>query len=536
MAKRRKSEPEKASGELFPATKVVTPESTVPMPDIAPLRPTAAYDTYWRFAVERQRVFFRRLERCSPPWTEDPVLLANKFTNAYRASDRVSQYLIRRVIYRDDLPSDPAEVVFRTLIFKVFNKIETWELLEMHAGPVTHAGYSYKRYDHVLSKAMERGESIYSAAYIMPSGGSLGHQKKHQNHLVLIERMMAAELPARLAEAGSMQRAFDLILAYPSIGDFLAYQYVTDINYSTVTNFTEMEFVTPGPGAIDGIKKCFADTAGRSDADVIRFMADRQEIEFARLGLDFQTLWGRGLQLIDCQNLFCEVGKYARVRHPEIAGVSGRTQIKQKFRPHPDPIKFWYPPKWGINDAVSCHLIRPITPTTLFTTEREDILDLREYQERAKQTDRNPGTDDKARMIPLAGLAGETGELLSEYKQYMLDGNSHILFKERLAEEVGDLLWYLANVATKFELDLEQVAKQNLAKCEGRWGPLPVREPFDSKAPEGQKFSRRFLIDFATTHDKAENKFVRVYYQNKPFGNELDDNSHRKDGYRISGK
>ena len=61
-------------------------------------------------AVERQRVFYRRLERCPPPWTEDPVLLGNKFTNAYRASDRVSQYLIRRVIYRDDLPNDPAEV------------------------------------------------------------------------------------------------------------------------------------------------------------------------------------------------------------------------------------------------------------------------------------------------------------------------------------------------------------------------------------------------------------------------------------------
>ena len=75
-------------------------------------------------------VFFRRLERRPPPWTDDPVLRAHKFTNAYRASDRVSQYLIRRVIYRDDLPDDPAEVVFRILLFKLFNRIETWELLE----------------------------------------------------------------------------------------------------------------------------------------------------------------------------------------------------------------------------------------------------------------------------------------------------------------------------------------------------------------------------------------------------------------------
>jgi NTP pyrophosphatase (non-canonical NTP hydrolase) len=515
--------------ELFSETELTTGAPRPPV--IAPFKPTAAYDTYWRFAVERQRIFFRRLGLLPPPWTDDPVLLVNKFTNAYRASDRVSQYLVRRVIYRDDLPSDPAEIVFRILTFKVFNKIKTWELLEKHLGPITFADYSYKGYDQVLTKAMTRGESIYSAAYIMPSAGSLGHKRKHQNHLALLERMMAEELPAKLADAGSMEKAFDLVLAYPSIGEFLAYQYVTDINYSTVTNFTEMEFVAPGPGAVDGIRKCLADTAGRSDAYVIRFMTDRQEMEFARLGLEFQTLWGRRLQLIDCQNLFCEVGKYCRMSHPELAGVSGRTQIKQKFRPHSEPIEFWYPPKWGLNEAVSRHSTGVSRSTRTHTIEREDTLNLREYQERSQETDLHPGKEEKDLMIPLAGLAGETGELLSEYKKYLRDGESHQLFKERIAEEVGDLLWYIANVATKFGLNLGEVAEQNLAKCKRRFGELPARKPFDADAPEDQRFPRRFVVDFATTHDKSENAFVRVYYDNNPFGDELDDNSPRKDGY-----
>src|SRR5260370_23384274 len=102
-----------------------------------------------------------------------------------------------------------------------------------------------------------------------------------------------------------------------------------------------MDFALPAPGAIDGSRKCFTDTGGLNDADVIRLMAERQETEFARLRLDFQTLWGRQLQLIDCQNLFCEVAKYARIVHPEIAGISGRTRIKQRFRPHPDAIDYW---------------------------------------------------------------------------------------------------------------------------------------------------------------------------------------------------
>ena len=115
-----------------------------PLPDLGPLKPTPVYNSYWRFAAERQNVFFRRLERQPPPWTDDPVLKAHKFTNAYRASDRVSQYLIRRVIYRSDLPDDPVEVVFRIMLFKLFNKIETWELLEKELGPPTYARFSFR--------------------------------------------------------------------------------------------------------------------------------------------------------------------------------------------------------------------------------------------------------------------------------------------------------------------------------------------------------------------------------------------------------
>ena len=125
-----------------------------------------------------------------------------------------------------------------------------------NGGPIMYADYSFDRYDRVLTKAMERGKKIYSAAYIMPSGGSLGFDRKHRNHLTLVRRMMEDELPARLAVAKTMQKAFDLILAYPTIGDFLAYQFITDINYSAITDFSEMDFVVPGPGARDGLRKC----------------------------------------------------------------------------------------------------------------------------------------------------------------------------------------------------------------------------------------------------------------------------------------
>ena len=321
---------------------------------ILPLKPSVVYDTYWRFAAKRQEIFFRRLEDSSFPWTSDQILAEYKFTNAYRASDRVSQYLIRKVIYRDDLPASADEIFFRIVLFKLFNKIETWTTLEAAFGSVTFKDYSFEHYDRVLTLAMADGTAIYSAAYIMPPGGrKLGHDRKHRDHLALLERMLADSLPQQMTECRSMQQAFMLLKSYPGIGDFLAYQYVTDVNYSELTDFSESEFVVPGPGAVDGIRKCFRDTGGLNDPEVIKFMADRQEREFERLGLTFRSLWNRRLQLIDCQNLFCEVDKYARVGHPEIEGVSGRSRIKQRFDPKPSLPPPWYPPKWHLNDEIA---------------------------------------------------------------------------------------------------------------------------------------------------------------------------------------
>ena len=58
-------------------------------------------------------------------------------------------------------------------------------------------------------------------------------------------------------------------------------------------------------------------------------------------------MWGRQLQLIDCQNSFCEVSKYARVKHPDITGVNDRNRIKQVYRPSDKPIEFCVPAEVG---------------------------------------------------------------------------------------------------------------------------------------------------------------------------------------------
>ena len=305
------------------------------------LKPSPVFDTYWRFAAKRQEVFMRRAAGVPWPWTDDPILANHRFTNAYRASDRVSQYLIRHVLYEGD--QHECEIFFRALLFKFFNRIETWEALVREIGVPTWGGFDPERTAQVLDAMLDRGETIYSAAYIMPSP-SFGSPRKHRNHLRLLEHMMRDGAPHQSLGAKSLQQAFEILRGYPSLGGFLAFQFTIDLNYSRLIDFSEMDFVVAGPGARDGIRKCFVDTAGLSDADVIRAVAERAEKEFGRLGLAFKDLWGRPLQLIDCQNLFCEVDKYARVAHPEAKGESGRTRIKQKFTAGLGPLPQCVPP------------------------------------------------------------------------------------------------------------------------------------------------------------------------------------------------
>jgi hypothetical protein len=314
-----------------------------------PMTPTEVYDAYWRFAAERQAMYMRRLIDPCGPWTNDEVLRSFRFTNAYRAADRVSQYLIREVIYHPDRSQAAAEVFFRIILFKFFNKIGTWRQIENAVGPLTWRGFQPDRVSQILGRMHHCGETLYSAAYIMPPP-RLGYLRKHDNHLALLMKMMEDRLPERLIKSKSLREAYELIKPYPGLGPFLAFQYVIDLNYSKILEFDEADFVVAGPGALDGIAKCFVDVGRYSPDEVIYDMAERQNAEFDRLGLKFAGLFGRKLQPIDCQNLFCEISKYARVVHPDVQGVSSRKRIKQAFRPLLQPQKVpTFPPRWGLS-------------------------------------------------------------------------------------------------------------------------------------------------------------------------------------------
>ena len=164
-------------------------------------------------------------------------------------------------------------------------------------------------------------------------------------------------------------------------------------------------------------------------------------------------------------------------------------------------------------------------------------MKLNEYQHLANQTDQQPdagslGASPRSILVPLLGMAGEVGELLGEHKKWLRDGDSYRLFPERVKEELGDLLWYLSNVATKHNLTLEEVALFNLDKTGRRWRALGAEAPqskfFDETFPPSERLPRRMDVSIQegagiaiTTIDGAK------------VGDPLTDNRYEDDGYRF---
>jgi len=305
------------------------------------------YDLYWYFAFERQNIFWKKLNSEKAPWTDDEILQTYKFCNSYRVNDRVSQYLLKNVIYNGK-KYNVEDMIFRILLFKLFNKESTWELLLDNFEDITLKTFDIKKYSEVLENAISRGIKIYNDAYISCANKAFGYDRKHDNHLALLNQIFNIDKAhLKILNAKTMEEGFNIIKSYPLIGNFMAYQLVTDINYSDVVNWREDEFTVAGPGSLRGIKKCFISRGKMSNEDIIRYMYEHQDEEFKRLGLEFKRIGNRPLQLIDCQNIFCELDKYCRQALPELK--SNRTKIKKKYVVKKDKINYVYPTKWNIN-------------------------------------------------------------------------------------------------------------------------------------------------------------------------------------------
>lgn len=286
--------------------------------------------------------------------TNDPILKVNKFTNAYRVLDRVSQYLIDEVIYNPQESNEEVDILTRIIVFKIFNKIETWEYIRIAYGEVKYSDFEPNRLASLLSD-VQKSKPIFSAAYMMTGSHSRYNYlpTKHHKWLNMVkDELIDGGVFKKILKASSLEEVYILFRNCSFMGDFIAYQYATDINYSPCVNFDEDSFVMAGIGAVRGIKKCFENTKGFSNEDVIKHVSENFDMYASMYKVrNMSLLDGRALKLIDLQNCFCETDKYLRAKLPHLS--VGNKRIKQRYRPTSSPINYSFPPKWGLDDIIS---------------------------------------------------------------------------------------------------------------------------------------------------------------------------------------
>lgn len=94
-------------------------------------------------------------------------------------------------------------------------------------------------------------------------------------------------------------------------------------------------------------------------------------------------------------------------------------------------------------------------------------MQLAEYQRLAARTARADGEIERRRLVAALGLAGEAGEVAELIKKQI--GHGHDVPAEQIAKELGDALWYVAALATLYDLELAQIAAANIEKLRQRY-------------------------------------------------------------------
>lgn len=275
---------------------------------------------FFYFITERQKIWNRRfIQQLPQPWTKDPILLRNKFTNIYRELDPGTNFPRMNIIETDHSFTNK---VFNLMIYRLMVSIPTYQKV----GFQTIADFDAKEFEKKLESIYITGEPVFGNAYLISPYSSMGSEYKYVNVARLFQTVHhdIAYIVGAILQADSSEKVWKAINDVYGFGPFLAFQIMVDMLYPDRRNghkmlpWTHEDWAALGPGAVRGLGRLIATSTRKGQLEALRWLRDNQDEMFSTHRLEFPYLKDENgqpipISLSNMQNCLCEYHKYASI-------------------------------------------------------------------------------------------------------------------------------------------------------------------------------------------------------------------------------
>lgn len=264
---------------------------------------------FWKYITERHSIYKKKTVNEKPPWTQDTILQKYKFTNVFRYLDPGTKYVIERILPQCKTAE---EVIFNSIVYRIYNRIQTFDAI----GIQDPRNFDKNILESKLRSLKQSGENVFTNAFIVSGYASTPGSDKIERTVNIIDSIAKKipELTRDIETKKSSEYTFTRLVDLDGIGKFLGYQIAVDIGYWSREIFNEDEFVVAGPGCINGLNRIFIEKAGLSYEDLIAHVVKIQDVEFEKLGVEWNE---PRLNLMAIENCLCEFSKYCKVYYNE---------------------------------------------------------------------------------------------------------------------------------------------------------------------------------------------------------------------------
>ncbi|PRP88446.1 hypothetical protein PROFUN_03163 [Planoprotostelium fungivorum] len=301
------------------------------------LERTDLLDDFFHYIASRRAIYLKRAEGSPKPWTNDMILRKYRFSNVYRVTDKLSQFIIAHIISHPSTGRfDIEDQVFRILLFRLFNSVTCadldvinsrqsiiWKFIEFKLGrDITWETFDFLVFNNILTKAKEMGvldaDQNRVQLFCFKDNGRLGHNSDHANRLEFVKTMMVGDLVKKLTRCTTATDAHNLIQSFHKMDSHFAYQLLLDLSYTGLFDYSIDDFVVLRGTTRSILRRFYVGETKGIEKAILENIQKTQMNHFMRLGLDFNLVEFGGvihvLQCSDIEHSLHQFERYVRCR------------------------------------------------------------------------------------------------------------------------------------------------------------------------------------------------------------------------------